>query len=270
MAITNALFGIRLLPLASLLVAVPFGLVAGGVLAQDMAGPGKEERRGKWEFVLGAGAIHGPTYEGAKEFDSQALPFFSISYGEKLSLGFEGLSYEFYQAGPLSLTGKLGFSFGRKQSDDPHLAGLGDIESGAALGFGMGYELGPLRLTADFERSFGDDDGIVGKIGAEYSHPVGRVLLGAGVSATWADDNHMQSFFGVTGAQSAASGLAQYDAGAGFKRADLELSATYMVAENWMLRGQIAMGQLLGDAADSPVVQDTTQTSAAVFVVFKF
>lgn len=260
----------RILPFAVLALAVPLAVGSGRAEAQDMGGPNGDDLGSKWEFVLGAGAIYGPTFEGAEDYETQALPFFSVSYGDRLSVDFGGLSYDVYNAGPLSLSTKLGYSFGRKEDDDPHLAGLGDIEGGASLGFGVDYELGPALLFADLERSFGDDEGLVGKFGVEYSQPVGQVLLGAGVSATWADDNHMQSFFGVTGAQSAASGLAQYDAGAGFKRADLELSATYMFAENWMLRGQVSVGELLGDAADSPIVQDTTQSSAAVFVAFKF
>lgn len=125
-------------------------------------------------------------------------------------------------------------------------------------------------FTADAPNDEDDSDGLVGKLGAEMSRPMGNVVFGAAVSATWADSNHMQSYFGVTAAQSAASGLAQYDAGLGFKRVDLELSATYMFAERWMLRGQVAVGELIGDAADSPIVQDVTQSSAGLFLAYKF
>jgi MipA family protein len=270
MAETKILRSIRLLQITPLFFAAPLVFGLGQAEAQDMGGPDGDDRSGKWEFVLGAGAIYGPTYEGAKDYETQPVPFFSISYGEKLSLGFDGLSYEFYDNGSLSMTSKIGFGFGRKESDDPHLAGLGDIDGGASLGFGVNYEAGPMNFFADLERDFGDAEGLVGKFGAEISQPVGQVLLGAGVSATWADDNYMQSYFGVTSAQAASSGLAQYEAGAGFKSAELELSATYMFAENWMLRGQVSVSEILGDAADSPIVQDTTQSSAAVFVAFKF
>jgi outer membrane scaffolding protein for murein synthesis (MipA/OmpV family) len=225
---------------------------------------------GKWEIVLGAGALYEPTFEGAKDHETSALPYFSITYDDTYSFGVEGLSAKLYDGEALGLTAKIGYDFGREEADDPHLAGLGDIEGGATLGFSVDYEAGPLELYADLERSFGDGDGVVGKFGAEVSRPVGQVLLGANLSATWADDNHMQNYFGVTAGQSASSGLATYEAGAGFKRVDLELSAAYMLSENWMLQGQIGIGELVGDAADSPIVQDTTQISAGIFVAYTF
>jgi outer membrane scaffolding protein for murein synthesis (MipA/OmpV family) len=43
-----------------------------------------------------------------------------------------------------------------------------------------------------------------------------------------------------------------------------------MLSDNWMLQGQIGIGELVGDAADSPIVQDTTQTSAGIFVAYSF
>lgn len=104
-------------------------------------------------------------------------------------------SSKFYDSGTLGLTAKIGYDFDRAEADDPHLAGLGDIEGGATLSFGVDNAAGPIDLYADLERSFGDSDGIVGKFGAEISRPVGQFLLGANLSATWANDNHMQSYF---------------------------------------------------------------------------
>jgi MipA family protein len=225
---------------------------------------------GKWEIVLGAGGLYEPTFEGAKDHETTALPYFSITYDDTYSIGVDGLSARLYDGEALGLTAKIGYDFGRSEDDDPHLAGLGEIKGGATLGFGVDYEAGPVELYADIERSFGDVDGIVGTFGAEISRPVGQFVLGANLSATWADNNHMQNYFGVTAAQSASSGLAAYKAGAGFKSVDLELSAAYMLSENWMLQGQIEVGKLIGDAADSPIVQETTQTSAGIFVAYKF
>lgn len=225
---------------------------------------------GKWEIVLGAGGLYEPIFEGAQGHERAALPYFSITYDDTYSIGVDGLAAKLHDGEALGLTARIGYDFGRAEDDDPHLAGLGDIEGGATLGFSVEYAAGPLELYADLERSFGDGDGVTGKVGAEVSRPVGQFLLGANLSATWADDNHMQSYFGVTSGQSASSGLAAYEAGAGFKSVDLELSAAYMLSENWMLQGQIEIGKLIGDAADSPVVQDATQTSAGVFVAYKF
>jgi outer membrane scaffolding protein for murein synthesis (MipA/OmpV family) len=61
-----------------------------------------------------------------------------------------------------------------------------------------------------------------------------------------------------------------YDAGAGFKSVDLGLSATFMFTDNWALRGEVEIGKLIGDAADSPITQDKTQTTAGLFVAYSF
>jgi MipA family protein len=214
--------------------------------------------------------MYGPTFEGAAASELQAFPFFSVSDGDRLSLGLDGLIYDVYEHGSLSISTRVGYDFGRAEDDDPHLAGLGDIDGGPTLGFGVDYKAGPVDLFAKVDRSFGDVEGIVGTFGADVSRPLGNVLFGGGVSATWADDDHMQGYFGVNAAQSTASGLPQYDAGAGFKRVDLEMSATYILDENWMLRGEVEVGELLGDAADSPITQDSTQTCAGLSVGYRF
>ena len=250
------------------LLAALIASLGSQVSAQDL-GPG-QARDSKWEFVLGGGAIYGPTFEGSNQSETKALPLVFITYNDRLSLGIGGLSVKLYDQGPLSLTTRLGYDFGRSEDDDPDLAGLGDIEGGAAVGFGLEYNPAPFKLHADIDRSFGDSDGLVGKFGIELSRPVGRVLLGADLSATYADANHMQSYFGVTAAQSAASGYAQYTPDAGFKRADLELSATYMFADSWMIRGKIEIGKLLEDAADSPIVQEPSSITAGIFVARRF
>ncbi len=257
------------LPLAALTIAVPLAFGAGRATAQDLGGPGNRSDR-DWEFMLGAGAVYGPTFEGAEDYETGAFPFFSITYKDRLSLGLDGLSYKLVNDDAFTLTAKLGIEMGRAEDDDPHLAGLGDIEGGATLGFGVGYEIGAVEFKAELEKSFGDSEGVVGKIGAEVSQPVGDVLLGAAITATWADDSYMQTYFGVTAAQAGNSGMAQYSAGSGFKSVELELSATYMLSDNWMLRGQVGMAELIGDAADSPIVQDSTQSSTGLFVIYQF
>jgi MipA family protein len=257
-----------LLRISPWLLAAPLMVAAAQARAQDYDGDSASD--GKWEIVLGAGGFSEPTFEGAKDSDISALPYFSITYDDRFSLDLDGFSATVYDRGPLALTARIGYDFGRAEDDDPHLAGLGDIEGGATLGFGAEYAAGPIDLYADLERSFGDSDGVVGKFGAEVSKSVGKFVLGADLSATWANDSHMQSYFGVTAAQSASSGLAAYEAGAGLKRVDLELSATYMFTDNWALRGEVEIGELLGDAADSPIVQDTTQVSAGIFVAYSF
>lgn len=80
----------------------------------------------------------------------------------------------------------------------------------------------------------------------------------------------MLGYFGVTPAQSALSGLPVYDIGAGFKRVDATASVTYALTEHGLVRGQGGLGYLVGDAADSPIVQDKVQPSGILAVGCRF
>ncbi|WP_027666327.1 MipA/OmpV family protein [Rhizobium leguminosarum] len=249
-----------------------------GVLATGEPPEASSERpsgfRGKlhdWNVVIGAGAVYGPKFEGSKDFEVMPAPFFSASFfNDYLHVGPTGLLVDIYKVENFKISAKGGMEFGRDEDDSDHLKGLGDIDSGAKIGGVISYELGPIELTAGIDKIIGGSDGVTGTFGAEYSHMVGQFIFSAGASATWADKNYMKSYFGVTPLQSARSGLAVYDAGAGFKRIDLSASVTYLASEHWFIRGQAELGILTGDARDSPVVQKDTQPSVMMFIGYKF
>lgn len=229
-----------------------------------------KDRLNKWNVVIGAGGLYAPKFEGSDEFEIQPFPMFSATIGEHITVDPRGISINVYNYQSFNFSTKVGYDLGRKEDDSDHLEGLGDIDAGAVVGGKLAYELGPVELYTSFDKTIGGSDGLVGTVGANISHSYNQFLFSAGASATWADANHMDSYFGVTAAQSARSGLAAYDAGAGFKRVDFEASVTYMTQKNWLVQGQVGIGYLVGDAADSPIVQDAFQPSAMLVVGYKF
>lgn len=229
-----------------------------------------KDRLSKWNVVVGGGGMYAPKFEGSDEFEVQPFPMFSATFGERVTVDPRGISVNIYNYQSFSFSAKVGYDLGRQEDDSDHLRGLGDIDAGAVVGGKLAYELGPVELYTSFDRTIGGSDGLVGAVGANVSHQYNQFLFSAGASATWADANYMESYFGVTSAQSARSGLATHDAGAGFKRVDFEASATYLATENWLVRGQVGIGYLVGDAADSPIVQDAFQPSAMLMVGYKF
>jgi outer membrane scaffolding protein for murein synthesis (MipA/OmpV family) len=100
---------------------------------------------------------------------------------------------------------------------------LGDVDALGGIGGKLSYAFSSAEVYASIDKTIGGSDGLVGKFGANVSQRYDRSILSAGASATVVDDNHMESYFGVT---SARSGLSQYDAGTGLKRFDLEASVT--------------------------------------------
>ncbi|TCK28710.1 outer membrane scaffolding protein for murein synthesis (MipA/OmpV family) [Ancylobacter aquaticus] len=223
-----------------------------------------------WNVVLGGGVMMAPKYEGSDEFDFQPVPFITASFGEHVTVDPRGVSVNLHSLGDLTLSGQLGYDTGREQSDSDHLRGLGDIDMGGVVGATLTYERGAAEIYASIERIIGGSDGTQATLGFKLAHDAGQFRFSAGVSTTWADEDYMQAYFGVTAAQSALSGLSRYDIGAGFKRVDIELVATYAVTEHWLVRGEVGLGYLLGDAADSPVVQEAFQPSVMLLVGYRF
>jgi outer membrane protein len=63
----------------------------------------------------------------------------------------------------------------------------------------------------------------------------------------------MSSYFGIDAADAAASGLDEFNADEGFKDVNL---LSYRFLERWSLAVIGTYARLLGDAEDSPVVDD--------------
>jgi outer membrane scaffolding protein for murein synthesis (MipA/OmpV family) len=228
------------------------------------------DRLADWKVTIGAGAIYMPEYEGSDKFDVNPFPIFSAEFGERVSVDITGVTVDLYEANGFRIGVKGGYEMGRKEDDSDYLRGLGDIDAGGVIGGIVSYEVGPFQAYAKLDKTIGGSDGLTGTVGAKASYKYERFIFSADVSGTWADDKHMESYFGITSAQSASSGLAQYDAGAGVKRVDVKASITYMMTENWLVSGAAGAGFLMGDAKDSPIVKDDVQPFAMLGVAYRF
>ena len=228
------------------------------------------EKLSQWNVVLGGGAMIAPKYEGSDEFEIKPVPFITASYGDWLRVDPRGASVSLYRFGDLHLSAKLGYDLGRKEDKSVHLRGLGDIDPGALVGAELAYRLGALKLFGELNRTIGGSDGLQARFGAELGYKYDRWLLTAGASATWADSKYMSTYFGVTPLQSANSGLPVFDIGSGLKRVDVSASVTYAMTENWLVRAQAGYGFLLGDVANSPIVQREAQPFGMLGIGYKF
>ncbi|QPC92402.1 MipA/OmpV family protein [Mesorhizobium sp. INR15] len=248
------------------------------VNADDFSAPPDPSRFGRierklsdWHVVLGGGAIIAPKYEGSDEFKIIPVPFISATFLDTVTIDPTGATIPVYQQGAFEFSARLGYEMGRKEDDSDRLRGLGDVGMGGTAGAKALVKFGAAEIYAQMDKTIGGSEGLLGTVGIELTQPLSESLtIGAGASAVFADEKHMQAYFGVSSEQSARSGLARYDAGAGFKRADFSISATYMLNGNWMVRGQAGVGVLTGDAADSPIVVDKIQPSGMLLVGYRF
>jgi outer membrane scaffolding protein for murein synthesis (MipA/OmpV family) len=85
----------------------------------------------------------------------------------------------------------------------------------------------------------------------------------------------MQTYFGITPAQAAAStlGLAPYAAASGVKSYGLGLSIVSPISGPWGIAAIANVNRLTGDAEDSPIVAthgSETQFTAGLFLSYRF
>ncbi len=100
--------------------------------------------------------------------------------------------------------------------------------------------------------------------------PTNRLTLTPGVGITWADDNYMRTFFGVSPQQSARSGLPVFNAGAGVKDVTVGLNANYSLNRHWFLMTNAGAKLLLDDAEKSPITHASVSPVFSTIVGYHF
>lgn len=226
---------------------------------------------GTWGVMIGAGATLQPVYEGSDELEVEPIPFASVTLYDRVTVDPTGISADVFRTGPVTFALKGGYEVGRDEDASRDLRGLGDVDAGGTIGGRISAAFGMFEVYADVTKTIGGSDGLTGVAGVEASFAATEWLrLGAGASATFADENHMRAYFGVDRGQARRSGYARYEPDAGLKRLDLTASATVAVNGNWFVRSEAGVGFLVGDAADSPIVRDEVQPSAMLIVGYRF
>ena len=233
-----------------------------------------------WKFNMGLGIASAPKYPGSATERIRAMPVLGANYGRFFIGGVPGGGaaagvgmYLLRESGwsvGVGLGGNLASP--RKESDSARLQGMGDISKTALGSVFANYDWRWLavhtRLQADIG---GHGQGTTADLGLEARLPLGGgFAVSAGPSLTWSDHSHRQTFFGVTTAQSASSGLAIHTPGSGLESAALNLGANYVSESHWGAGARVSVGRLAGAAADSPVVEKKDQTSLGLFVNYGF
>jgi len=231
----------------------------------------------EWAVRVGAAAIYRPRYDGASSYhvlagatlDVRYRDLFFASTGE--GIGINAVSTPHLRAG-LAIT----YNLGRREADDhAHLHGMGNINFAPEAKLFVDYVVSkefPLVIRANARRALGGSDGWIGDLGAYLPLPGSseHFYWFAGPSVSFADSRYMDTWFGVSAAQSARSGFAQHHVGAGIKSYGAGLSAMWFLHKHWFITADASISQLVGAAADSPVVQRPTTFSADLSVNYQF
>ncbi len=220
-------------------LALGTGLAA----AQEPAAPGVE-------FELGLGGTVAPRYEGS---DSYLLSPWPIVRLKRLTLpngfqigGGDGMGF--------SVKPSFRFLSERNAADVPALTGLNPVDAAFELGAGVSYTTQNWQVFFDLRHGVTGHDGFVGEFGGDLiARPIEGLKVYAGPRASFADSDYMNTYFGVTGAESIASGLPAFAADGGFKSVGVEVGARYDFNPLWAVEGTASYAKLIGDAGNSPV-----------------
>ncbi|SDP22641.1 Outer membrane scaffolding protein for murein synthesis, MipA/OmpV family [Filomicrobium insigne] len=222
-----------------------------------------------------------PKYEGSDEYDVYGFPIIFPQFGggsgfaDRIKIrGADDVRLRVFETGGFEVGPLAGYAFGRDEDDGDLLRGLGDVDDGIVLGAYAGYRFGVVLLDVSYHHIVsGDDTGYQIRFGGEIEQRVAsNAIVTARVGATFADDNYMDTYFGISAAQSASSvaGLSAYDATSGIKDVHFELGTRIDLTDRWQLRAGARYGRLLGDAADSPIVETENQFSGMIGAAYRF
>lgn len=243
-----------------------------------------------WSITVGTGALYSPNYEGDDDYSVSVLPNVQVRYGERFfasvqeGAGYNLVNEERLRAGPIARIrfsrdddGDQTFAVSGGKTDD--LRGLGDVDTSVELGGFVEYELAGVKLGAEVRQAVSGHDGLVADIGARWSGvstAFGPPLIwSAGPRLRLVDDQYTSTYFGVTPAQSLASGLPEYAADGGLHSYGLGVTTILPLSRDgaWSAVFLAGYDRLQGDAADAPLVQmrgDQDQATFGVFVSYTF
>jgi outer membrane scaffolding protein for murein synthesis (MipA/OmpV family) len=226
----------------------------------------------------GVGLAYVPEYAGSDQRRVVLLPFLERTYSNGVFLSTQrGIGYQ-TSIGDFSVSAALGYDGGRDDhkknfsSGSDALKGMGDIDGSAQAVLSVGYKLGSAGLSLTTRQNIGHR-----AYGATYTFGASMPLytsatdqIGFGASAVYGDNQHMQTYFGVTAAQSAASGYRAYNAKGGFEHVTAGVNWNHVLDANWSVRSGVGLTRLTSDAADSPLTKRKTTPMLMTALIYRF
>ena len=228
-------------------------------------------------YSIGGGIGVKPDYEGSSDYEFVPLPAGSARFGNGMYIQLLGLNLRanvipsnMWRLGPV-----YNYRQERSDVDNSKVDDMKNISDANELGIFGGFEWNNWFVFLDILGDTGNAyNGWYATLKGGYNYVISKAwMLSMGAHTTYADDDYMQTYFGVSAADSARSGLKRYNADGGMKDVGIDLGLNWNFASSWDLRGIASISQLIGDADDSsPVVNEGSETQfmGGVMVLFKF
>ncbi len=247
--------------LLSLLLGAVIGAYAGSAAAQDLPVPVDAG----FDRMIGGFFLTAPDYEGSDDYRFAGAPLIYFKFHKNRYVQLVGnqlfvnvLNHAHWELGPVGI-----YRLGRDDVDDDVVDRMRDLDDSFELGAFLGYLQvfdNNIRHRMKIRLSFTQDvsdghDGLVGQIAGVYWRPIAKAFdIGVRGHFTLASDDYMSSYFDVTPADAASSGLPLFDADGGTKDTGVAVMGLFHLSRNWHIGAGVFYRRLVGDAEDSPVV----------------
>ena len=208
---------------------------------------------------LGAGLLTKPRYPGSNE--AIVVPYPLIAFSRFYMPGYgqvddENATRRFTIYPSFNYIGK------RDASNSSSLKGMDDVDWAVEAGLGVSYRYDFLRAFAEVRQGFNGYSGQVAQFGIDLiGNPTENLELRVGSRAGWGSQSYMETYFGITASEATNSPVfdKSYKVGAGFNTVGLAGSASYDLTDKWKLSVLAGWNRLIGDAGNSPIVQEGSQ-----------
>jgi len=208
--------------------------------------------------MLGGLTAVRPKYMGSDQYKINGFPLIDIKYKNISFLNYqEGLGINLLYAPSFRVGIAFNYYGSRDQNDSDKLQGLSDINGGVNVGaFGnvsFGKFYAKLKIRQDISNNH---NGLIisGRLGYKTSLTK-KLRVNLNIETTFANEDYMDTYFGISNIQSSASGLSQFNAGSSIKDFTGGLNFIYPVYKNWTALAFTKYARLINDAASSPLVK---------------
>ena len=231
--------------------------------------PAKEPKGNEMHWAVGLGAGYRPDYEGSDHYEPIPIGFARLSWdsgqrvevrgtessGSAVRLTSNVIPDSDFELGPV-----VQYRLERDEVKSGRVDKMRDIEGTVEAGVYAGFAPKPWRIGATYTYDVGGEyDGHLVELAGGWGDQLTDMFdMAITVASTWASGAYMDKYFGVTPNESANTGLPSYDADQGFKDVGGKLILGFGGEQwdGWKIYGVTSYFRLLGDAEDSPVVDD--------------
>jgi outer membrane scaffolding protein for murein synthesis (MipA/OmpV family) len=237
----------------------------------------KSSESGK-RITVGAGIAIVPDYEGSDYYEAAPLLHFRMAWANGRYLDFTGnrVKFNVMKAGNLRLGPMVRVRAKRDDDvEDSQVSRMEEVDTSVELGGFIAYSLGEnFEIGANLVQDVADGhDGYL--VGAHVGYKVHKDNTTVALKAftTYVNNDYMEAYFSVNHSNVGSAWLRIYDADEGFKDVGLTCVISYQFSDSWGATGVLGYTRLVGDAEDSPVVDDrgdANQLLGGIMATYRF